>query len=128
VAYQCVPVELTNVSLRVLTCCTQTFRNQPLRKGPTRSTADNAHVGQLKRGMIVEVQVRSCLAVCGCTSVASSAGLRVSCNGVLSCVAQEQKKDERGVLRMNVSAVDHPKLKGWVRNSDQQGSLFEPVS
>lgn len=34
-----------------------TSRDQPVRKGPTRSTADNAHAGQLKKGTIVEVQV-----------------------------------------------------------------------
>ena len=34
-----------------------TSRDQPVRKGPTRSTADNAHAGQIKKGTIVEVQV-----------------------------------------------------------------------
>lgn len=37
---------------------------------------------------------------------------------------QEQRKDERGVLRMSIVVVDG-KVKGWVRNSDAQGPLFE---
>jgi hypothetical protein len=39
---------------------------------------------------------------------------------------QEQRKDERGVLRMSIVVVGG-KVKGWVRNSDAQGPLFENI-
>jgi len=47
------------------------------------------------------------------------------------CAKQEQRKDAegrtKGVLRLSI-VVPGGKLKGWVRNSDRQGPMFEPVA
>ena len=103
-------------------------RDQPVRKGPTRSQSDNAHAGQLKKGMIVEVQVcdlqRVICLCCPCCCVHLNVHELEIYGRLQTCHLQEQRKDERGVLRMSIVVVDG-KLKGWVRNSDSKGSLFE---
>ena len=57
VAYSSAPLLLNNCAFHLCRLYLDISRDQPVRKGPTRSTADNAHAGQIKKGTVVEVQV-----------------------------------------------------------------------
>ena len=64
--------------------------DQTVRRGPTRDTADTAHVGQLRKGTVVEVQVRQRSWIAGLSHSSHKHDVRET-----GATERRRRKDER---------------------------------